>query len=46
MVQKVKDGCSKADLLEQHGHVLGLSNVNIDIPAKKNTGDYGAIRVR
>ena len=35
MVQHVENGCSKAELLSQHKHVLGLSNVNIDIPARK-----------
>ena len=33
-IEKVKDGMSKQDLLEQHGHVLGLKDINIDIPAK------------
>lgn len=28
-------GTSKPDLLEQHGHVLGLNNINIDMPEKK-----------
>ena len=31
MVDLVKEGMSKSDLLEQHGHVLGLDNVNIDV---------------
>ena len=31
MVGLVKEGMSKSDLLEQHGHVLGLDNVNIDV---------------
>ncbi|HCH23718.1 MAG TPA: glycine/betaine ABC transporter [Oceanospirillaceae bacterium] len=35
MVQHVENGCSKAELLAKHKHVLGLSNVNIDIPARK-----------
>ena len=35
MVQHVENGTSKAELLSQHKHVLGLSNVNIDIPARK-----------
>ncbi|HSF92596.1 MAG TPA: glycine betaine/L-proline ABC transporter ATP-binding protein, partial [Paracoccaceae bacterium] len=30
----VKEGMSKAELLEKHRHVLGLKNINIDIPAK------------
>jgi len=35
MVQHVENGCSKTELLAKHKHVLGLSNVNIDIPARK-----------
>jgi glycine betaine/proline transport system ATP-binding protein len=35
MVQKVEDGASKASLQAEHQHVLGLSNVNIDIPARR-----------
>jgi len=35
MVQHVENGLSKAELLNKHKHVLGLSNVNIDIPARK-----------
>ena len=34
MVEKVKAGMSKTDLLEKHGHVLGLYDVNIDIKKK------------
>jgi glycine betaine/proline transport system ATP-binding protein len=34
-IQKVIDGLSKPDLLEQHGHVLGLKDVNIDVPPRK-----------
>lgn len=30
----VLDGISKQDLLTQHAHVLGLKDINIDIPAK------------
>jgi glycine betaine/proline transport system ATP-binding protein len=33
-LELVQNGMSKADLLEQHGHVLGLKDVNIDIEAK------------
>ncbi|WP_084688102.1 quaternary amine ABC transporter ATP-binding protein [Paraburkholderia oxyphila] len=32
-VDAVKGGLSKADLLAQSGHVLGLRNINLDIPA-------------
>ncbi len=35
MVQHVENGCSKADLLANHKHVLGLNNVNINIPARQ-----------
>ncbi|MEO1718887.1 MAG: betaine/proline/choline family ABC transporter ATP-binding protein, partial [Pseudomonadota bacterium] len=31
VVPLVKDGISKADLLEQHGHVLGLQDINVDM---------------
>ena len=34
MVDVVKGGVGKPELLEKHGHVLGLSNINIDIPAR------------
>ncbi|MEM5313632.1 glycine betaine/L-proline ABC transporter ATP-binding protein [Paraburkholderia sp. JHI869] len=32
-VEAVKSGLCKADLLTQTGHVLGLRNINLDIPA-------------
>jgi len=35
MLQQVKNGMSKADLLDKHNHVLGLKDINIDIPAHK-----------
>ncbi len=31
----VNAGMSKQDLLDQHGHVLGLRNINIKVPAKR-----------
>ena len=31
----VREGISKQDLLDEHQHVLGLSDINIDIPAKR-----------
>ena len=31
MVDKVKAGMSKADLLAEHGHVLGLQDINVDM---------------
>ena len=34
VLDKAKAGMSKADLLEKHGHVLGLKDVNIDIEAR------------
>ena len=33
-LEHAQKGMSKADLLEQHGHVLGLKDVNIDIQAR------------
>ena len=35
MVEKVEGGMSKAELLEKHGHVLGLKNVNIEIKSRQ-----------
>ncbi|SEJ76183.1 quaternary amine ABC transporter ATP-binding protein [Paraburkholderia diazotrophica] len=32
-VEAVKNGMSKADLLKETGHVLGLRDINLDIPA-------------
>lgn len=32
-VAAVRDGMSKADLNQMHGHVLGLNNINISMPA-------------
>ena len=31
----VRQGVSKQELLDEHKHVLGLANINIDIPAKR-----------
>lgn len=31
----VRQGISKQELLDEHEHVLGLSDINIDIPAKR-----------
>ena len=33
----VQDGMSKQELLEKHGHVLGLKDINIDIPDRSIT---------
>jgi len=35
MVDHVRNGMSKPELLDKHGHVLGLDNINLDIPARK-----------
>lgn len=32
-VDAVKQGMPKSELLERHGHVLGLKDINLDIPA-------------
>ncbi|MEM8592215.1 MAG: betaine/proline/choline family ABC transporter ATP-binding protein [Pseudomonadota bacterium] len=37
MVGLVKDGVDKPTLLEKHGHVLGLSDINIDMQAGEIT---------
>lgn len=34
-LQHVYDGLGKVELLAQHEHVLGLNNINIDIPEKR-----------
>jgi glycine betaine/proline transport system ATP-binding protein len=34
MISHVEGGMGKPELLEQHGHVLALKDVNIDVPAK------------
>ena len=34
-LQRVLDGLGKPELLAQHNHVLGLNNINIDIPEKR-----------
>ena len=34
-VDKVKSGVGKHELLDQHGHVLGLKDVSLDIPPKQ-----------
>jgi len=34
VLDHVKNGMSKTDLLEQHGHVLGLKDINVNIPAR------------
>ena len=31
----VKEGTSKQELLEKHGHVLGLKDINVDVPARE-----------
>ena len=36
-LQLVMDGMGKAELLEKHNHVLGLNDINVDIPAGKTT---------
>ncbi|MFK7902857.1 MAG: glycine betaine/L-proline ABC transporter ATP-binding protein [Nitratireductor sp.] len=37
MLEHVEGGLSKADLLDQHNHVLGLKNINIDIKSGETT---------
>ncbi len=34
-IEHIKDGMSKQELLDDHGHILGLKNINLDIPQKK-----------
>ena len=35
MVERVKNGISKKDLLDKHGHVLAMPDVNLDVPARR-----------
>ena len=34
-IESVKNGISKQDLLDKHGHVLGLNDINLDIPEQR-----------
>ena len=34
MLARVKQGMSKQELLSEHDHVLGLNNINIELPAR------------
>lgn len=36
-LQQVKAGVAKAELFELHNHVLGLKDINVDVPAGKTT---------
>ena len=36
-LQLVKEGVSKIELLDAHNHVLGLNDINIDVPTGKTT---------
>jgi glycine betaine/proline transport system ATP-binding protein len=36
-LQMVKEGMGKIELLEEHNHVLGLNNINVDVPTGKTT---------
>lgn len=36
-MEQVRDGVGKSELLEQHGHVLGLRDINIDMAAGATT---------
>ena len=42
----IKDGMSKAELLEKHNHVLGLNNVSLDIEAGLSVNAHKAVRGR
>ncbi|RLQ89487.1 quaternary amine ABC transporter ATP-binding protein [Notoacmeibacter ruber] len=35
VIDEVRAGISKSELLEKHGHVLGLKNINVDLPANQ-----------
>ncbi|WP_245410657.1 quaternary amine ABC transporter ATP-binding protein [Notoacmeibacter marinus] len=34
-IDNVRNGMGKTELLEKHAHVLGLQDINVDIPARK-----------
>ena len=34
-IDPVKNGMSKQELLDDHSHVLGLNNINLDIPEQR-----------
>ena len=34
-IQNILNGMSKEQLLNEHGNILGLNNINIDVPAKQ-----------
>ncbi|WP_417605331.1 quaternary amine ABC transporter ATP-binding protein [Primorskyibacter flagellatus] len=36
-LEHVKSGMGKTDLLSEHNHVLGLNDINVDMPAGKTT---------
>lgn len=36
-LEHVKEGMGKAELLEKHNHVLGLSDINVEVPTGKTT---------
>jgi glycine betaine/proline transport system ATP-binding protein len=35
VIQNILNGMSKEKLLNEHGNILGLNNINIDVPAKQ-----------
>ncbi len=37
MMEKVRKGMGKEELLEEHGHVLGLQNINVDMQRGETT---------
>ncbi|MCI2393880.1 betaine/proline/choline family ABC transporter ATP-binding protein [Aliiroseovarius sediminis] len=36
-LEQVKNGMGKTELQEKHGHVLGLNDINVDVPSGKTT---------
>lgn len=41
----VRGGMGKLELQEKHDHVLGLQDINIDMPSGRDTGHYGSFGV-
>ena len=43
VIELVKNDIDKNELQNNHHHVIGLQNINIDIPKNKIPGLYGAL---
>jgi len=43
-LNKAYNGASKHDLMTQHRHVLGLSDINVRYAPRQDHSDHGAVR--